>query len=70
MIFMPVGLLLPFVITIAICDFASVYAAYPVVIKYMMDPDDAKSLIERTHLNDEESVDEQDLESIEEVTEN
>ena len=36
LLFMPVGALLPFVITIAICDLAAVYAAYPNIIKYMM----------------------------------
>lgn len=53
MVFMPVGALLPFVITIAICDFMAVYAAYPNIIKYMMDEEDARAIIERTHLNDE-----------------
>lgn len=52
MVFMPVGLLLPFVITIAICDFAGVYAAYPNIIKYMMDERDAQAIIERKHLDD------------------
>lgn len=53
MIFMPLGALLPFIITIAICSFASVYAAYPNIIKYMMDERDAKAVIERKPLFDE-----------------
>ena len=49
LLFMPVGILFPFVITIAICDFMAVYAAYPVIIKYLMDENDAKALIEKRH---------------------
>ena len=48
-IFMPLGILFPFVITVAICDFMAVYAAYPVIIKYLMDESDAKALIEKKH---------------------
>lgn len=54
-VFMPVGVLLPFVITIAICDFAAVYAAYPNIIKFMMDERDAKAIIEKRPLYDEEA---------------
>lgn len=54
MLFMPVGALLPFVITIAICDFMAVYAAYPNIIKYMMDEEDARAIIEKRHLDDGE----------------
>lgn len=53
MLFMPVGALLPFVITIAICDFMGVYAAYPNIIKYMMDEEDARAIIEKRHFDDE-----------------
>ncbi len=56
MIFMPLGILLPFVITLSICDFAAVYAAYPNIIKYMMDERDAKAIIEKRHLDDEETI--------------
>lgn len=56
MVFMPVGALLPFVITIAICDFMGVYAAYPNIIKYMMDERDAQAIIERKHLDDDEPI--------------
>lgn len=47
LVFMPLGLLFPFVITIAICDFMGVYAAYPNIVKYLMDERDAKALIEK-----------------------
>ena len=53
MIFMPLGALLPFIITIAICDFMTVYAAYPNIIKYMMDERDAQAIIERRHFDDD-----------------
>ncbi|MBR6917454.1 MAG: DUF624 domain-containing protein [Clostridia bacterium] len=35
---MPVGIILPFLITVAICKYISVYCAYPVIKKYMIDP--------------------------------
>ena len=47
MIFMPIGALLPFILTISICDFMAVYAAYPNIIKYMMDERDAQAIIEK-----------------------
>ncbi len=53
-VFMPLGILFPFVITIAICDFMAVYAAYPVIIKYLMDEKDAKAIIEKRPIFDEE----------------
>ena len=56
MIFMPVGALLPFVITIALCDFVGVYAAYPNIIKYMMDEKDARAIIEKTPLEDDDDI--------------
>ena len=37
-IFLPIGIILPFIITIAIFDMIGVYAAYPVIKKYMIDP--------------------------------
>ena len=52
-IFMPLGLLFPFVITLAICDFMAVYAAYPNIIKYLMDESDAKALIEKKRYSDD-----------------
>ena len=63
MIFTPLGMLLPFVITLAICDFMAVYAAYPNIIKYMMDERDARSIIDRV------SYDEDDDETTEEINE-
>ena len=36
-IYMPIGLILPFVITIAFMDFIGVYCAYPNIDKYMVD---------------------------------
>ena len=55
-IFAPIGIVLPFVITIALFDFIGVYAAYPNIIKYMMDEDDAKALIERRTISDDEFI--------------
>lgn len=37
-VFMPVGIILPFVITPAICSFISVYCAYPKIKEIMIDP--------------------------------
>ena len=37
MLYMPVGIILPFIITIAIMDFIGVYCAYPNIDKYMVD---------------------------------
>ena len=55
LVFMPLGLLFPFVITIAICDFIGVYAAYPVILKYMVDEKDRNKIIYKTNDEDEES---------------
>ena len=53
-LYTPLGMLFPFVITLAIGDFMAVYAAYPNIIKYMMDEKDAYAIINKTHLIDEE----------------
>ena len=53
LIFMPLGLLLPFIITVAICDFIGVYAAYPVILQYMVDEKDRKRLIYKIDCDDE-----------------
>lgn len=53
----PVALILPFVITIAIFDFIGVYTAYPNIIKFMMDKEDAKRIIERLPLENDEEFD-------------
>ena len=52
----PVALILPFVITIALFDFIGVYAAYPNIIKFMMDPEDAKRIIERLPIEEDETI--------------
>lgn len=36
--FMPIGIILPFIITIAFCSFMSVYCVYPKIKQYMIDP--------------------------------
>lgn len=41
----PLGLLLPFIITFAICDFIGVYAAYPIILKYMLSDEDRNKVI-------------------------
>ena len=48
LIFMPLGMLLPFIITVAICDFIGVYAAYPVILQYMVDERDRNRIIYKT----------------------
>ncbi len=37
LLFIPLGVILPFIITIAVCMFTSVYCAWPVIKKYMID---------------------------------
>ena len=37
-LFLPIGVILPFILTIAIVDLIGVYASYPVIKKYMIDP--------------------------------
>ncbi|MBQ7225022.1 MAG: hypothetical protein IJX02_00295 [Clostridia bacterium] len=60
MVFMPLGILFPFVITLAICDLMAVYAAYPNIIKYMMDERDAQAIIEKKPLDDYDDLNEDD----------
>ena len=48
---MPLGLLLPFIITIAICDFIGVYAAYPIILQYMVDEKDRNRIIYKIDIN-------------------
>ena len=38
LLFMPLGIILPFTITISLCSFIAVYCAYPNVKKFMIDP--------------------------------
>lgn len=59
MIFMPLGALLPFIITFAICDFIGVYTAYPVILKYMVSEEDRNKLIYKTGYDDEDIIDEE-----------
>ncbi len=61
-IFAPIGIILPFIITIALFDFIGVYTAYPNIIKYMMNEEDAKSLIERRAIIEDEEISEIDIE--------
>jgi hypothetical protein len=35
---MPIGIILPFFLTIAIIDMIGVYTSYPIIKKYMIDP--------------------------------
>ena len=37
-LFMPLGIILPFIITISLCSFIAVYCTYPVIKKIMIDP--------------------------------
>lgn len=53
-IFLPLGAILPFILTFAVCDFIAVYAAYPVILKYMVSEEDRKSIIYRTKYDIEE----------------
>ncbi len=64
MIFMPIGIILPFIITIAICDFIGVYAAYPVILQYMVDEKDRNRIIYKIDIDEEDNS-----ENHEEITE-
>lgn len=64
-IFQPLGIILPFIITIAICDFIGVYAAYPVILKYMLTDEDRKKVIYKIpDENDDEAIEENIIEDI------
>ncbi len=54
-LFFPIGVILPFVITIALCSFVSMYCTYPAVKRYMIDP------IEKTNCD---SVDYDDIDPV------
>ena len=43
LVFMPLGTLLPFMITLATCGFVSAYCAYPNIKKIMIDPYEKKN---------------------------
>ena len=36
--FMPLGIILPFVLTVAVCGYIGIYAAYPKIKEVMIDP--------------------------------
>lgn len=58
-IFPPIALILPFIITFALCDFIGVYAAYPVILKYMLTDEDRNKVIYKIPDDiSDESVDE------------
>ena len=65
LLFMPLGLILPILITFSVIDLMGVYAAYPNIIKYMMNEKDAQAVINRTFV----SKDDEDN-SVEETDEN
>ncbi len=56
-LYMPIGMILPFIITIAIMDFIAVYFAYPNIDKYMVDHSDEQEI------NDDEMVEETETDS-------
>ena len=58
LLFMPLGMIFPLIITFSLIDLMGVYAAYPNIIKYMMNEADAKAVINRTFVakEDEEAV--------------
>ena len=66
-IFAPIGIILPFVITIALFDFIGVYCAYPNIIKYMMNEADARTLIERQHSITEDELEDAPADEIAEA---
>ncbi|MBQ7352888.1 MAG: YesL family protein [Clostridia bacterium] len=74
LLFMPLGMILPLLITFALIDLMGVYAAYPNIIKYMMNEKDAKAVINRTFVSKDdeeeltESSDETTLENTQEQT--
>ncbi|MBQ7760819.1 MAG: hypothetical protein IJ400_02075 [Clostridia bacterium] len=60
LLFMPLGAILPFIITISVLDFMWVYAAYPNILKHMMDEADAKAIIEHRFNYEEDDTFEDD----------
>lgn len=59
----PLGILLPFMITVMLCAFMAIYAAWPVVKKYMIDPYDNPNASASDENEDEEGENEEDEES-------
>ena len=63
-LFNPLGLVLPFIITVAICDFIGVYTAYPVILKYMVSDEDRRKLIYKLPDEDEFAIDDEETETM------
>ena len=50
---LPIGTILPFILTIAIIDLIGVYTSYPVIKKYMIDPQMTnKKKVDNTELSE------------------
>lgn len=57
---MPVGILLPFMYTTALCAFMGIYAAWPVIKKYMIDPYDNPAENDEQDEENEQETDEEE----------
>lgn len=57
-VLMPVGIILPFIISIALCMFMATYAAWPVVQKYMIDAYDSPASSEEDEDEEEDYTEE------------
>lgn len=53
-IFMPLGVILPFIITISLCSFIAIYCTYPVIKKVMIDPYYSEKISEYNDDEDDE----------------
>jgi len=62
-LFQPLGIVLPFIITISICDFIGVYTAYPVILKYMVSDEDRYKLIYKIPDDDFENDSEENIDN-------
>lgn len=58
LVFMPLGLILPFIITISICDFIGVYAAYPVILNHMVDERDRNRIVYKIRYDEDDDIEE------------
>lgn len=63
MLLPPIGIILPFIISVALFDFIGVYTAYPNIIKHMMNEEDARALIEGRSLIEEDDEDELEIDA-------
>lgn len=66
-IFAPIGIVLPFIITVALFDFIGVYTAYPNIIKYMMNEEDARRIVERIPDADDDIIEGEIIDNTEEI---